>query len=53
MNPYIRLARLTVENFVKKGETISPPSDLPKNFYNQKAGVFVSLEIRANSKKGA
>ena len=41
---YVRLARETIENYVKQGKIITPPKDLPEEMINQKAGVFVSLK---------
>ncbi|MDR0784764.1 MAG: AmmeMemoRadiSam system protein A [Treponema sp.] len=43
-NPYIRLAVDNIERFVKTGETISPPLDLPKEMLKNRAGVFVSIK---------
>ena len=41
---YVKLARETIENYVKQGKIITPPKDLPEEMINQKAGVFVSLK---------
>jgi len=41
---YVRLARETIENYIKYGKIISPPKDLPEEMINQKAGAFVSLK---------
>ncbi len=41
---YVRLARETIENYVKQGKIITPPLGLPEEMINQKAGVFVSLK---------
>lgn len=43
MSPYVLLAKLAVESFVKEGRIISPPEDLPEEFLNQKSGTFVSI----------
>ena len=43
---YTRLARLTVESFVKTGAAAPLPEDLPKEMRNHRAGAFVSLKIR-------
>ncbi len=40
---YVKLARLTVENYIRKGRVISPPGDLPEEMYNTRAGAFVSI----------
>ncbi len=47
---YVRLARETIENYVKQGKIITPPLSLPeeKEMINQKAGVFVSLKKNGN-----
>ena len=44
MNPYISLARLAVENYVKEKKIISPPKDLPEEFLNKRAGTFITIE---------
>ena len=41
---YVRLARETIENYIKHGKIIAPPLGIPKEMINQKAGVFVSLK---------
>jgi len=41
---YVQLARKTIENYVCTGEKIAVPDGLPKELYNQKAGVFVSIK---------
>ncbi len=45
---YVRLARETIENYIKYGNIISPPKDLPEEIINQKAGAFVSLKKYGN-----
>ena len=45
---YGRLARETIENYIKQGKIITPPLDLPEEMINQKAGVFVSLKKNGN-----
>lgn len=42
---FVRLARETVEAFVRSGETLSLPDELPEEMTNRRAGVFVSLKI--------
>ncbi|MGM0482546.1 MAG: AmmeMemoRadiSam system protein A [Patescibacteria group bacterium] len=44
MNPYVKLAKEAIESYVKKGEVIALPKDLPADFYNRRAGVFVTLK---------
>jgi len=41
---YVKLARETIENYIKQGKIITPPPGLPEEMINQKAGVFVSLK---------
>ena len=48
MNPYVNLAKKTIETFVKEGKIINPPSDLPKEMLENEAGVFVSLHLKEN-----
>jgi hypothetical protein len=44
VNQYISLAKLAVETYVKKGQVLKNlPQDLPKEFLERKAGVFVSI----------
>ena len=38
------LAKIAVETYIKEGKVISPPDNLPKEFLNKKAGVFVTIE---------
>ena len=40
---YVKLARKTIETYVKTGQKISVPEDLPAEMTGRKAGVFVSL----------
>ncbi len=47
-NAYVRLARETIENYIKQGKIIAPPLGLPEEMINQKAGVFVSLKKNGN-----
>ena len=44
MNPYINLAKQSVENYIKAGKIIELPKNLPEKFYNRKAGVFVTIK---------
>ncbi len=41
---YVRLARLSLETFVKTGVKIKIPTGLPEEMLNQRAGTFVSLK---------
>ena len=42
-DPYVRLARETIELYVKERVRMNLPSDLPGEILDQKAGVFVSI----------
>jgi AmmeMemoRadiSam system protein A len=41
---YVRLARETLENYVRYGEKIEVPEWVPQEFKTKRAGVFVSLK---------
>jgi AmmeMemoRadiSam system protein A/AmmeMemoRadiSam system protein B len=41
---YVRLARLSLESYVKEGKRVKPPQNLPPEMLNRKAGAFVSLK---------
>lgn len=41
---YVKLARLSLETYVKSGKYISLPMDLPPGMLDRRAGVFVSLK---------
>lgn len=43
-DPYVRLARYTIEAFVKTGKLPKMPQDLPEELYQNRAGAFVSLK---------
>lgn len=42
---YVRLARQSLEYYIKNRKTIKRPFDLPSDMLENKAGVFVSLKI--------
>jgi len=44
MNPLVSLAKQAVENYIKEEKIISPPTDLPEEFFKRKAGAFVTIE---------
>lgn len=44
MSPFVTLAKLAVESFIKEGKIIKPPEDLPEEFLERKAGTFVTIE---------
>ncbi len=41
---YVRLARKTVEEYVREGKKPDVPKELPQEMYGQRAGVFVSIK---------
>lgn len=41
---YVQLARRTVEEYVRTGRRIAAPEGLPKEMYENRAGVFVSIK---------
>ena len=43
-DPYVQLARKTVETYVRTGKKIRVPEGLPEEMYSRRAGVFVSLK---------
>lgn len=43
MNPYINLAKMAVESYLKTGKIPPLPSRLPKKILTTRAGVFVSI----------
>jgi len=45
---YVKLARETIEKYIRFGKIISPPKNLPEEMISQKAGVFVSLKKFGN-----
>ncbi len=42
---YVRLARLSVETYIKTGRKAAEPSGLPEEMTGRRAGVFVSLHM--------
>ena len=45
-DPYVKLARKTIETYIKEGRVIKLPDGLPSEMYEKSAGAFVSLHIR-------
>ena len=43
MHPLVKLAKDTIKKYVRNGNIIKPPADLPAGM-SEKAGVFVSLK---------
>lgn len=43
-DPYVRLARMSLESYIAKGKRIEPPEDIPEELIKNRAGVFVSIK---------
>lgn len=43
-DPYVRLARYTIESFLGTGQLPEMPGELPEELYQNRAGAFVSLK---------
>lgn len=43
-DPYVHLARLSIESYVNTGEFLKLPDNLPEEMTKKKSGVFVSLK---------
>lgn len=43
---YVQLARKAVEEYARTGRQIQAPEGLPKEMYEDRAGVFVSIKIQ-------
>jgi AmmeMemoRadiSam system protein A/AmmeMemoRadiSam system protein B len=43
-DPYVKLARATIESFIKDGRRLKLPANLPPEMLSGKAGAFVSLK---------
>lgn len=43
-DPYVRLARYTIESFVETGNVPEMPNGLPEELYHSRAGAFVSIK---------
>jgi len=46
--PYTRLARETLERYVKTGRRLEPAGELPEEMTKRQAGVFVSIKKHGN-----
>ena len=49
---YLNLAKNAVEAFIKNGEIIKPPKNLPPEIVKKQAGVFVSLHQKNGKLRG-
>jgi uncharacterized protein (TIGR00296 family) len=52
MNPLVLLTKEAVENYIKDGKIILPPSDLPEELLKRKAGTFVTIEKDGSAHSG-
>lgn len=43
-DPYVKLARQSLEHYVRTGKKLSLPENLPREMLQQRAGAFVSLK---------
>ncbi len=43
MDPYVKLAKETIENYVRNGTVLKLPNDLPTEMLDDRAGVFVTI----------
>jgi AmmeMemoRadiSam system protein A len=51
MNEYIKLAKNSIEAYIKTGRKIEIPKDLPKELYSVQKGVFVTIYEKSNPEK--
>ena len=51
MNEYIKLAKNTIEEYIRTGKKIEVSKDLPEEFYSVKKGVFVTIYEKRSEKK--
>jgi len=51
MNEYIKLAKNTIETYIKTGRKIVVPKDLPEEFYGERKGIFVTIYAKSNPGK--
>ena len=45
MNPYIKLAKETIKEYMQTGELIEVPEYVPKDFLEKRAGVFICFKV--------
>ena len=51
MSEYVKLAKNTIEEYIRTGEKIEIPENLPEEFYSVKKGVFVTIYEKRSEKK--
>ncbi len=47
-SPHAKLARLTIEEYIRNGRMIDVPDDIPSELIENRAGVFVTLHKYGN-----
>jgi AmmeMemoRadiSam system protein A len=52
MDPYVSLAKTSVESYVKTGKVCDIPEGLPSEMYDKRAGVFVSIHKTGGALRG-
>ncbi|HIP92341.1 MAG TPA: AmmeMemoRadiSam system protein A [Thermotoga sp.] len=51
-HPYVKWAIKVIENYIKYGKILDPEPDLPKELFERRAGVFVTLHKSDGSLRG-
>jgi AmmeMemoRadiSam system protein A len=46
MDSYIKLVKKTLETYLQTGKLIDVPPDLPREFFEQRAGVFICFKYK-------
>ncbi len=52
MSPYVKLAKNTVETYIKTNKILPLPKKLPQEMLKKKAGVFVSIHKKDGELRG-
>lgn len=52
MSAYVKLAKETVKTYLKTGEILEIPSNLPKKMLRERAGIFVSIHQKTGELRG-
>ncbi|TAK95850.1 AMMECR1 domain-containing protein [Patescibacteria group bacterium] len=50
MDPYVALAKRTIEKYIIENKVVEAPKDLPPDFYSRRAGVFVTIYSHGESR---
>lgn len=51
MDEYVKLAKDSIETYIKTGKIMDIPKDLPDDFFSVQKGVFVTIYIKSNPRK--